>query len=254
LKLHAALVVLAAVSVPAWAVNRCVTAQGRVVYTDAPCDAVGARREREVSGGTMSIAPALQAPAPAEEPKGPAPASPKPAAKPFEKAANAPVLTVCYEAKDARDDVTQGDVESAIRAAVAAWNAGCNVNYEYLGVCATDIGRHDRAIDYRVWWATWDNTMRIRERNDALASEHAIAAASPRIGVSLNRTIHSQAFLRQYRSAIVHEFGHVVGVGHSSNRNDVMYSASMNSVPTADDLAACNQAVARRFGAKSAEN
>jgi hypothetical protein len=82
--------------------------------------------------------------------------------------------------------------------------------------------------------------------------DHAIAAASPRIGVALNRDVESAAFKRQWRRSIAHEFGHVAGIGHSSNRADLMYSGGPQQTPTPADLAACNHAIELRFGVKSA--
>jgi predicted Zn-dependent protease len=82
--------------------------------------------------------------------------------------------------------------------------------------------------------------------------DHAIAAASPRIGVALNRDVDAAGFQRQWRRSIVHEFGHVVGIGHSANRDDVMFSGGRQETPTASDLAACNQAIERRYGVRSA--
>ena len=114
-----------------------------------------------------------------------------------------------------------------------------------------DIGRQDRVIDYRVWWASWDNTMRSRDSNRTF-KEHAIAAASPQIGIALNRDIEARAFVEQYRRAIVHEFGHVVGIGHSPNRADIMFSGGLQETPTERDLDTCNRAVEMRYGVKSA--
>lgn len=170
---------------------------------------------------------------------------------PFRKASNSPVLTFCYDPKDARSEVGAAEIESAIRAATALWNSGCNVNFEFLGTCAADAGRQDRLIDYRVWWASWDDTMRSRDGNRSFR-EHAIAAASPQIGIALNRDIEVAAFVAQYRRAIVHELGHVVGIGHSPNRGDIMFSGGEQPTPTAGDLDTCNRAMEARFGIKAA--
>ncbi|MBV8032766.1 MAG: matrixin family metalloprotease [Betaproteobacteria bacterium] len=212
---------------------------------------MGARLDRAV---TKEVSVIESPPASSALPTGSKKATERPPAKrPFQKSSASPTFAVCYDAREQRAEVTKDDVESAIRNAVALWNAGCNVNYEFLGTCATEIGRSDRAIDYRVWWASWDESMKM-EDGSRNAADHAIAAASPRVGVALNRTIDASKFLRQYRRSIVHEFGHVVGVGHSSNPRDVMYQGGRNATPTDDDLRACNAAVEARYGVKSAAN
>jgi hypothetical protein len=184
-------------------------------------------------------------------------ANAKPAAKNtkpaniFKKSPKSPILVVCYDPANARTDVSPGDIDAAIRSGIQLWNDGCNVNYEYLGTCAAEGSRHDRPVDYKVWWAAWDATMMGRGNGDVVhsARDHAIAAASPRVGVALNRDI--AGFVQRYRRAIVHEFGHVVGVGHSPNPTDLMYSGGPTPIPTVNDLAACNHAIETRFGVKS---
>ena len=244
----AAVLLLIAFLPEAAAVNRCVLASGRIVYTDATCESVGGRLEREVKN-EISVVPL---PSTAAQPRKPAASTPaRPAGAPFRKAANSPVLTVCYDPKDARAGIGAPEVENAIRAGIALWNAGCNVNYEYLGVCTDSTARDQRAIDYKVWWASWDDSLRVAGDASKTVREHAIAAASPSVGVALNRDIDAAAFQRQWRRSIVHEFGHVVGIGHSQDRGDIMYSGGRQPTPTENDLAACNAAVAMRFGVRS---
>jgi hypothetical protein len=245
----AAFLLLAAYIAPGLAANRCITPSGRVLYTDEPCESVGARRERDVKEMLQVVPPqAGPAAAPLASPaaKGAAPAK-----QAFRKAPNSPVLTFCYDARDARGEVGSAQIEGAIRAAAALWNAGCNVNYEFLGACAADAGRQDRAIDYRVWWASWDDTLRTPDSNRTFR-EHAVAAASPHIGIALNRDMEPAVFVARYRRAIVHEFGHVVGIGHSPNLGDIMFSGGQQPTPTESDLETCNRAVEGRFGVKSA--
>src|SRR5688572_23779591 len=100
-----ALLALAALSAPGLAQNRCVTPAGRVVYTDGPCEAVGAKLERPVKEG-ISVHPAPPRAAPAPAPAALA-AEEKPRKRPFRKSPHSPVITVCYDPKDARQDVSR---------------------------------------------------------------------------------------------------------------------------------------------------
>jgi hypothetical protein len=242
-----ALLLLSAQTAPGLAQNRCVTPAGRIVYSDAPCEAVGARLERQVKDN-ISVHPGPPRAAPA-----PAPAAlteeEKPRKRPFRKSPAAPVITVCYDPKDARQDVSRDNIETAIVNALSLWNAGCNVSYKYMGICAPNDGtwRPERP-DYKVWWDSWDDTLTITGDPRSTARDHAIAAASPVVGVVLNRDI--PVFPQRYRRAIVHEFGHVVGVGHSQNPEDIMYSGGRNPVPTERDLEACNKEIEVRYGVK----
>jgi hypothetical protein len=244
-----ALTVLSAVALfaaaPAWAVNRCVTPQGRVFYTEEKCESLGARHEREVRQDGISVI----TPVPAKGlPK--AAASDAARTRTFVKSPRAPNLTVCYDAKEARSGVAPAEVESAIQRAFQMWNAGCNVTYEYVGLCPADgaAWRAGRLIEYKVWWASWDDSLKAGERT---YRDHAIAAASPQMGVALNRDLPVPA--HRLQRSIAHEFGHVVGIGHSADPGDLMYSGGKQPSPTARDFRLCNLAVENRFGVKPAD-
>lgn len=223
--------------------NRCITAQGRVLYTEEKCESLGARHEREVRQDGVSVV----APVPMKGSTA-TPADRKaPPGRIFVKSPRAPNLTVCYDAKDARTGVSSGEVESAIQRAFQMWNTGCNVTYEYVGLCPADgaAWRAGRLIDYKVWWASWDDSLRSGDRT---YRDHAIAAASPTIGVALNRDLPVPA--HRLQRSIAHEFGHVVGIGHSADPGDLMYSGGKQQTPTPRDLRLCNLAVEARFGVK----
>jgi hypothetical protein len=247
---------LAACALPAAAMNRCLTPEGRVVYTDSPCGAIGAKphgRVRDSISVVPSPAPKVPPPEPnaASPAQKPGPAQPERYVRPavFRKSEKAPTLTVCYDPRKARNDAPLRDVEAAIKQGLALWNAGCNINYRYLGQCPLDEGLWQRErADYRVAWSSWDNSLTLNESPE-LARQHAIAMASPVIGVELNRDIWVPAW--RLEQAITHEFGHVVGVKHSKNPGDLMYYASKQRTPTAADYEMCNQAIEANYGIKA---
>jgi Matrixin/Domain of unknown function (DUF4124) len=242
-------IVLAACALPAAATNRCITPEGRIVYTDSRCESLGAKPHGQVRDSISVVPGAAQKAEPVRA--NPTPQSERNVrAAVFRKSSNAPTLRVCYDPKDARADVPVREVESAIRDAFALWNAGCNINYEYLGVCPADADLWQRTrADYKVYWSSWDNSLTIASDSDALAREHAVAMAGTAIGVSLNRDASVPAW--RWQRAIAHEFGHVVGVGHSADPGDLMFSGGKQRTPTAADYKLCNQAIELRHGVKA---
>jgi hypothetical protein len=244
-----ACIALAAFATSAAAMNRCITPEGRTIYTDAACESLGAKPHGQVRDSISVVPAATQKPGPSRSEQAPASErNVRPAV--FRKASNAPSLKVCYDPKDARADVSLREVETAIRDAFAMWNTGCNINYEYLGVCPADADLWQRTRpDYKVYWSSWDNSLTLRDKPEAFAREHAIAMAGTGIGVSLNRDAVVPAW--RWQRAIAHEFGHVVGVGHSADPNDLMFSGGKQRTATAADYRLCNEAIEARHGIKA---
>jgi hypothetical protein len=240
---------LVACALPAAAMNRCITPEGRIIYTDSRCESLGAKPHGQVRNSLSVVpSPAQKAPPSRADPAPRFERNVRPLV--FRKSAKAPTLTVCYDPKNARADVSVRDMESAIRAALALWNAGCNINYEYLGVCPADPDLWQRTrADYQVYWSNWDNSLTLPGEPAALAREHAIAMAGTGIGVSLNRDASVPAWRLQ--RAITHEFGHVVGAGHSKDPGDLMFSGGNQRTPTAVDYDMCNHAIEERHGIKA---
>lgn len=216
LRLFAAFAIFAVFAPPVKAANRCVLPTGRIVYTDATCESVGAKLQREVK----------------PEVAGPAPAATR------RPTGGGSARTVCYDPKDGRPEVTHEEVEAAVRSATAAWNSGCKIRFEFVGACSG-------TSDFRVSWVSFPAEVKFEGKS---IRDHAVAAANPAQGlIGLNRTLDSKTFLPQWRRSLAHEFGHLAGLGHSSNPADLMFSGGTQAQgPTAADFAACNQAAGTR--------
>jgi hypothetical protein len=238
---------LLACASPVAAMNRCLTPQGRIIYTDSRCEFVGAQPHGSVRESLSVVPP--QSRQPPQNSVSP-PADPNVRAAVFRKSPHAPRLSICYDARNARADVPVRQMESAIEESLSQWNRGCNVNYQYRGPCPADEGAWQRErADYRVAWAYWDDSLMLHAPSQSLARDHAIARASPAIGVELNRDIAVPPWRLQ--RAIAHEFGHVAGVLHSNDPQDLMYSGGNQRGPSAADYAMCNRAIELRYGVKT---
>jgi hypothetical protein len=221
----------------ATAANRCVLPSGRISYTDESCESIGGKVDRPMRN-EISVVPN---------------SSPVRAGMIDEKSRSAtryggakrtptgaPIITLCYEPANIRKEVTHPQVEATLYASASAWNQGCRVSFSYLGVC----GANNQA-ELSVRWVAFEAKMQFEGKSHR---DHAIAAASPLYGIGLNREIDGAAFVRSWRRSIVHEFGHVAGVLHSSDVGDVMYPGGRGDRPTPADYAACNQAIERQYG------
>src|SRR5690349_5602743 len=91
------------------AANRCRLADGRILYTDAGCDSVGGKLDRAMKN-EISVVPLPSEGKPEARKPVPARATAAASGAPFRKAPNSPVLTVCYDAANARTGIGVGEV------------------------------------------------------------------------------------------------------------------------------------------------
>jgi hypothetical protein len=232
-----ALLLLFALASQAVAQNRCVLPSGRISYTNESCESVGGKLDRPMRNEISVVPNSAPVRAGMIEEKSRA-ATRYGGAK--RTPSGAPIITLCYEPANIRKEVTHPQVEAALHAAASMWNQGCRVSFNYVGIC----GPSNQA-ELSVRWVAFDANVQWEGKSHR---DHAIAAASPRYGIGLNREIDGTAFVRSWRRSVMHEFGHVAGVLHSSNASDVMYPGGRADRATAADYAACNQAIERQYG------
>jgi hypothetical protein len=192
------------------AANRCALPSGRILYTSETCESAGAKPDRPVKS-RISLVRAQD--------------------RTSVVASGAPVISVCYDPKNIRPEVTHEQVQDSIRAAAVMWNSGCRVSFEYHGICGAGP-----ATRLRIWWHAYD------------ASKKVVAGAHRASGIGINLTLESAAFERSFHRAMLHEFGHLAGVGHSADPRDLMYPGGQAYGATAADFRACNEAIDTHYG------
>jgi|GEM_PF-5789309 len=204
---------------------------------DQPCESVGA-----VSKGSLRMAPLSDVVTTPTVTRPSAIAAPKGEnlrSAIFRKSSQSKKLVLCYDPSRASKAIPTSDMVSAISNAANAWNAGCNVNFEYAGLCQS-IGYYDHIVG-------WDEELAV--------SKKALAVAEiGRGGVTLSAD--SDALSANLDQTTTHELGHIIGLVHSPDLKDIMYGggtmqrkkAGLSPTPSEADFDKCNRAMQSRFG------
>lgn len=152
----------------------------------------------------------------------------------FIKATNSPVIRVFYDTNGAPEKKAASGFETEIRAAASSWSSGCNVNVEYGGLVG-EVPVTGPVI-------TWNGALNeVRHPADGQAE---IAGVGNHRGMALN-----PKFTDNTERTIVHEMGHILGIGHiHDDPASVMSYMGNSSVPNGSDYLSCNLAMKGRYG------
>lgn len=130
--------------------------------------------------------------------------------------------------------LSSAQVLSSIQAAMANWNLGCGVRFEYQGTTSASVVSKDGSTvigwgdakgfsGYTNFW--WDGNQQISE------GDIVLNAASLTDSSSLH-------------AIVTHELGHLLGLTHSDQPRSIMFAnpyhtAAYQTLPKGDDYAAC---------------
>ncbi|MBC5781755.1 DUF4124 domain-containing protein [Ramlibacter sp. USB13] len=225
--LRIALLLLVAMPAAAQGVFRCQDAAGKVAYQSQPC-AVGSRESQLRLRNDAPEAPTQPR---VSQWKGFTP--PRVAA-----------ITFYYDPAEEPVGFSSERMEADIRAAMAAWSAGCDVRLAYGGRRPARLPATPDHVPIR-WAPEYMQLAHPADGRSGIAGTGSLTS-----GIALKPRFHESNML----SVLVHEMGHVLGLPHNhDDRQSVMSylrddALRRNPQPSAGDLRDCNESMKTLFG------
>lgn len=163
------------------------------------------------------------------------------------------VVPFYYDHSAAPDNLNKEEVLSLVNKASNAWTEACNVSFEYRGDRLTDYINQDRTVGGQTGVVKWGNL-----NGSAIGQAHQGSARGLAKGFVLTLSpsfFKSKSNTGYLYSTILHEMGHVIGLGHSKNPNSIMYyeQTSRKQILNDTDKAMCRYMRLRWQGATQAQ-
>lgn len=201
-------------------VFRCADASGKVAYQAAPCADEGRQTQLKIA-------------APPPLPSGSAPRAS--AWKGYKPPAEA-VITFTYDPRDEPVGYSTERMEAAIRQAMAAWMARCQVRLTYAGRAPAQLPGTPSRVPIR-WAAEY-------------VRSNVAGTGGPAHGIALSPLFREENMAR----VMTHEMGHVLGLPHNHEDPASIMSylqhgdARRRGQLSESDAVACNLSMQARFG------
>ena len=206
-------------------VYRCADATGKVAYQAEPC--ASASRQTQV-----------------KLPANPPPSAPRESMWKGYTPPKVVAVTFYYDPAEQPVGFSTEQVEAAMRSAMEAWMAGCNVRLQYGGRAERSTAAGAERVIVR--WAPEYMTM----SHPADSRSGIAGTGSLSDGIALRPRFDERNIL----GTLVHEMGHVLGLPHKHADTQSIMSylrdaeVRRESKPNAGDFLDCNLSMKRQFG------
>lgn len=221
------LLLAAALPAAAQGVFRCQDASGKVAYQSRPCE-----------HGTKQQEVQLRDPSP------PSGTAPRESAWKGYTPPKVAAITFYYDAADEPVGFSSAQMESDIRAAMAAWEAGCGVRLSYGGRRPARRPGTPEHVPIR-WAPEYMHMAHPADGRSGIAGSGSLTG-----GIALKPRFHEGHML----SVLIHEIGHVLGLPHNhEDRGSIMSylrdeAARRGPAPSPADYHHCNLSMKAQFG------
>lgn len=222
-----ACVLAAAGPAAAQPVYRCQDGAGKVAFQAVPCGEGARQSEVRVRNDAPD-----------------APATPRQSAWKGFTPPKVAAMTFYYDAAEEPVGFSSAQMEADIRAALAAWSAGCNVRLTYGGRRPARRPGSPEHVPVR-WAPEYMHMAHPADGRSGIAGSGSLGD-----GIALKPRFHEGHML----SVLIHEVGHVLGLPHKhDDRQSVMSylrdeAARRQPAPSAGDFHDCNVSMQRLFG------
>lgn len=150
-----------------------------------------------------------------------------------------------YDTSREPENISREDMLSILNKASLAWEQACGIAFEFKGERMSDYVNVKNTLPTQEGLVRWNNL-----DGDAIGQAHQGSARGPAQGFVLS--LSPSYFAKQANhsflySTVLHEMGHVIGMGHNKNPDSIMFWQQLNRKQT---LSQTDKAMCKYFRAR----